>query len=701
MTAITTRPGRSVPEGGTGVTSPFSGYSLQTSTGIPVLLPEQGGRLLGEALLLSPASMWARSTSREGTPVSEGPLRVCLDLGPASLGPLTGELRWHEPAAEEALLGFRLVDVTPAQGRGLLNVLEERLRDGRAVPEASPLPVQEELSGVERVTALLSMIAAVSNKAVSRQPGRRVRLVLERLDAERGLLFWRCAEPLAHWAESGCDVEVVGYNSAYRMRLAAPVGRGEQWVTPLPERLWRVRHRWHRRVPAPPGLRVRFSHPLWAELGWREREAVDLSYSGLGLLGDAGDLLYPGLFLPLGLETARGERIDLRAEVRHVSVSSDERRLCGLEVRPCSERDGMRWMKLVSQSLCPSTRTSEEWLEPLWDLYAASGYFNLAGKSAQHFGQLRLGFLDFNARAARLPHLSCQTVWPSERGVEASLSALKPYQHAWMLHQLGRRPGKPVHAPEAPGQTLRDVYQRTVEHCQGDPEFRWLFSYAESTVPWVRRTHVRFAERMADRGQVLMMNVRLMDVECSEPSGLPRGDLEIGPASMGEKFLLAREIARTRPACYAEALDLTRECLELRGATRTWWEAGMQRERRILVARRGGLPLAALVLESGPPGANLFRLLDSARLFSLCAEGREAYVALLDEARGWFALRERTSFVYLCEDDGAYAQAARLHDDASTRPVLWLIAASLVPEFLEHLQEQSTGRPQSTSPAVS
>ena len=68
-------------------------------------------------------------------------------------------------------------------------------------------------------------------------------------------------------------------------------------------------------------------------------------------------------------------------------------------------------------------------------------------------------------------------------------------------------------------------------------------------------------------------------------------------------------------------------------------------------------------------------------------------MALLDEARGWFALRERTSFVYLCEDDGAYAKAARLHDDPSTQPILWIIPASQVPEFLEHVSEQSVGLP--------
>ncbi|HEY0097201.1 MAG TPA: hypothetical protein VGB96_22935, partial [Archangium sp.] len=401
-----------------------------------------------------------------------------------------------------------------------------------------------------------------------------------------------------------------------------------------------------------------------------------------------------GLFLPLEVELADGECFYLSGEVRHVSSArSDGGRVVGLEVRPRTERDAVLWTGLVSQALSPATRSGEDFLAPLWELYSASGSLHRASASAEHLEALRRSFFDLGRHAARLPQLFCQTVWPSERGVEASLSSMKPYRHSWLLHQLSRRPGRPDNAPQVPGRILRDTYLRTLEHAQSDPEFKWAFCYGESTVPWIYRTHVRFAQRTQGTGQNLVMPLRMMDVECHELSGHSAGDLDIGPASIGEKYLLAGEIARTRPACYVEALDFTRERLELWGVSRAWQGAGLERERRIIVARRQGVPLAALVLELGHPGTNLFRLLDSARLFPLTPEGkRSAYVALLDEARRWFAARGRGSFVFLCEDDGAYAQAARLHDDPATQPILWIIPASQVPEFLEHVSEQSVGR---------
>jgi hypothetical protein len=698
MQTITNQPAIPPLDSHTRVTSPSSGYSLRSGGGIQVILPEQG-RVLGPATLLSPTSVWAVS-DEEVDPLSlEWPLQVCLDTGSSAIGPVWGQLQGTAVVGGgKGALGIQLLDVTAEQGWRILSLLEEELRRGGASPESSPLAVQEEIVGEERRVSVLRMIAAMGNAAVVRRPGQRARVLLERVALEEGRLYWRGLESLAGWNEPTRDLEVVGYNSAFRMRLETLESEGERWVTRLPERLWRVRHRWHRRVVAPRGLRARFSHPLWAELGTRERDVVDVSYSGLSLRSGDEDLLFPGLFLPLELETARGERIRMRCEVRHVSFSqTDGRRLCGLEARPQEPRDAALWTQLVSQTLSPATRTSEELLAPLWDLYSASGYFNLAGKSTESFTQLREDFLDLGARMVALPHLFCQTVWPSARGVEASLSSLKPYQHAWMIHQLGRRPGKPENAPAVPGQILRDVYQRTLEHAQGDASFRWLFCYAEATVPWMQRTHLRFAERVRDPGGALCMNLRLMDVACAELSGEPAGGLEVGPATLGEKQQLVWELARTRPASYVEALDFTRDRLDLRDPARAWSDGGLQRERRILVARRDGEPLAALVLELGQPGTNLFRLLDSARLFPLAPGAQQAYVALLDEARRWFAQRGRSAFTYLCEDEGAYAERARLHDDPTTRPFLWILPASLVPEFLEHIQEQSVGRPRSSS----
>ncbi|PTL81560.1 hypothetical protein [Vitiosangium sp. GDMCC 1.1324] len=671
----------------------YSGYSLHTPSeqGINLIL-SQPGISCSRVTRLSPTAVWALPEPGAEPPPRDRVLQLLLDDNGRTIGPLRGELLWSDPRRYDAPIGLQLVDVTVEQGRQILSVLDAAARAGRAIPAVSPQPIEEALVDPERIRSILKSVCVMKHEGLLRQLGRTLRVSLEYFDVASSRLHWRLEEPESAWGVAPYDIEVVVYNSAYRMRVPAIETRGGRMVTPIPRRLWKVRHRWHRRVPAPEGVRARFHHPLWGELGSLEREAVDVSFNGLCLRGSAEDLVFPGLLLqPIELWGDGDEPILLRGEVRFVG-DKDGQRVFGLQVTPCTPLDESRWVRLVSLALCPSTRGGEALLEPLWELFVDSGYFNLAGKTTAHFEALRSSFLETSHCAAHLPRLFCQTVWPSERGVEATLSSVRPYRHSWLVHQLAKRPGKPAQEVP-PGQILRDIHVRTLEHAQSDPDFRWLVAYVESTVPLIERVHMVYAQAHAASGEALLMPVRLMDVNCDEPSGLPPRGFELGPARFEEKALLAEEIARTRPACYVDALDLSRERLELRDTAAAWRAAGLERERHILVARRNGVPVAAIILELGQPGTNLFRLLDAARLFPLALEGPDAYVALLDEARAWYARRGRTSFVLLREDgDDGYAAAARLHDEPAAKPCLWLLSARLLPEFLEYVSEATVGR---------
>jgi hypothetical protein len=360
-------------------------------------------------------------------------------------------------------------------------------------------------------------------------------------------------------------------------------------------------------------------------------------------------------------------------------------------VEPLTRLDAERGRERAARARFPATRTDGARVEEIWQLFIDSGYFDLAGRSAAWFEARRTSFIELGRRAASLPELLCQAVWTSERGVEATFSAMKPYRSLWLIHQLAKRQGG-SRFERVPGQMLRDLYVRTVEHARTDSGFRWLAAYIESTVPFIHRAHVGFAERMAGTGRVLLRPLRMIDVACDAPGGQDPRDVEVGPATAGERTLLAEEISRTRPASYVEALDLGPEALDLEEAARPWLTAGLERERHLLVARRGSAPLAAAVLEVGPSGTNPFRLLDSARLFPLSPRGREAFPALLDAARRWYARRDRESFVFLSEEDGD-VEAACLRDEApEAKPYLWVIPADLAPEFLEHIHEQTVRR---------
>lgn len=362
-------------------------------------------------------------------------------------------------------------------------------------------------------------------------------------------------------------------------------------------------------------------------------------------------------------------------------------RVCPLPETSHPARTSRPASPLLREVSRPATVTDGSRVEELWQLFVRSGYFNLAGRSAAWFEARRASFIELGRRAGELPEVLCEAVWPSERGVEATFSTLKAYRSTWLVHQLAKRAGG-SRFERFPGQMLSDLYTCAVEHALGDADVRWLAAYIESTVPFVHRAHVGFAERV--EGRSLLRPVRMIDVGCHAPHGEDSRD--IGPAKAAEKQLLAREIARTRPTGYVEALDLGPDALDFEDAARPWRTAGLERERNILVARRGGTPLAAAVLEVGPPGTNPFQLLDAARLFPLSPRGREVFPALMDAARRWYASRGRDSFIFLAEEPGD-VEAAGLHDAApEAKPYLWLIPADLASDFLQHVHEQAASR---------
>lgn len=672
-----------------------AGYSIHgmgdNSIELSVAAPEA---VSGRVTRLSPTMAWVLPHHTAELPSDAQTQAVYLRGNGAVIGPLRGQTVRTGPHSRDTTVGIQLVDVSVEQGRQILAMLNEALRRGVAEPAASALPIQEEIVDRERIRAVLSGIAAIGNKGVLRRMGRTLRISIEQCDAETGELRWSTEDvSQSDWGEAPYDIDIIGYNSAYRLRLTQATARGNRMVTPMPSQLWRIRHRWHRRVPAPPGATIRFKHPLWRELPTIERPAVDLSLGGFCIRNAPDDLVFPGLHLPdIELDTGDGERIRLKGEVRYVAARAGG--VCGVAVTP-HPSDEPAWVRFVSQTLCPTTRTSENLLEPLWDLFIMSGYFNLAGKTAEDFDILKRDFVTLARRAAQIPQLFCQTVWPSERGIEATLSFAKVYRNSWMLHQLAKRPGKPPAVAHVPGQILRDIYLRTFEHSQSDPDYKWALSYAESTTAFVEKSHLRYGRRMAHTGQSLVMPVRMMHANSNEFSGVPADGIQFDLATAEEKGLLLEEIARTRPPCYIEALDFTPERLEMRAMVDTWRGYGLQRERQILVARRDGRPLAALILETGEPGTNLFRLMDAARIFPLAPDAKQVYVPLLDEARRWYLERNVDTFLYLREDqDTSYAHAAHLHDSDEAEPFLWIISSKLVPDFLEYVSELTVGRPQ-------
>ena len=703
MHAITERLTAFAPgaPGAVSVSGPYSGYSLHGPGGIQVVLPEQG-TVLGRATLLSPTAVWALP----GRPAARcrreiGRCGVCLDAGGHHSAPCrarpAGAIRGGRapPSASSSW-------TSPRSRAGRSSPCwTRRRREGRAEPEVSPLPV--------RRTSSSPSASGPSSKSVCamKQPGRAAPAgphaagdagVLGRREPRR--CTGACAEPGAEWGEAPYDIEVVGYNSAYRMRVAALDARGDWLVTPLPQRLWRVRHRWHRRVPRPRRTCAPASTTpcgrSWARASAR---SLDVSFSGPGPARRRRRSRLPGpALLPLELER-RGRRAPLPEWRGAPRVGRAAGWAAG--VRPAGAPAHAAGRGAVDAARLPGALprhahqrgAARAAVGPVAD----SGYFNLAGRSA---GALRgscarASSTRASARRA-LPQLFCQTVWPSERGVEATLSSVQaPTATPGWCTSSARRPGSPPTARTCPGQILRDIYLRTLEHAQGDPEFRWLLSLRRvhrpllvPDAPALRPAACRTA------GRRWCMPVRMMEVECDEPSGQPADGPGHRPGpSARSTCWRGRSPAPARPAT---SRRWTSPASAWSCGTRPGLAGGGAGAR---AAHAGGAPRGrAAGRARARAGARRGRTSSACWTPRACSRSppraADAYVALLDEARRWFALPGPRLLRLPVRGRGrrlrAGGPAARRPPARS--PACGCISARLLPEFLEHVSEATVGR---------
>lgn len=329
-------------------------------------------------------------------------------------------------------------------------------------------------------------------------------------------------------------------------------------------------------------------------------------------------------------------------------------------------------------------------------MFERSGYFRLSGKSPGDFERMQAEYREAHEKLEGYRRLGYRVVrpMPSGKAVEASLSWLKPYSGSWLAHQLARhQPGNEKLRSTA-REALRDVYLRGFEPAQTDPEVKWFLAYCEANVRWVRFTAFDFAEWYQHTGQACMVPFRFMEADARREWELPEG-FSLGAPTEEEKAALFERLKATRPEAYREALDLVPERFGLEALKAKWAEAGLKRERDVLVARKNGRALAVGVLETAHVGLNLFHVLDGLRVISLVdeasEEGQEAMLALLAGAAEWYRARGLSVFVHYVESEHTgYTEKAKLVDLGEGR--IWILSAQLLPDFIEHLCEATTPR---------
>lgn len=480
-------------------------------------------------------------------------------------------------------------------------------------------------------------------------------------------------------------VQFEGHTSVYRTEFDRFRRLDDAIALPIPEKLLRLQYRTSPRVTAPAGSTLSFAHPFLPDRRI-VRSIRDVSRDGVGFITRMpDDQLHATLLLrDVMIRFPSGPALHFTGRVRVISPGTDGALdSTGLQLFPASDEDAAGWYDRVGDLLIPSTRVGGTWSEDLWDLYEASGYFSLSGKSPPHFRQLREPFANVVRKLDEAPQIGCQVVWPSERGVEASLALLKIYQSSWFAFQLAKRPGNPP-GGVAGKQVLRSVHMRAYEHAQLDPDLRWIVALVQDSARWSKLVYYDLPARYVHTGLSAVVPLQVYEVDLREPHKARPSRWHIGDAKQAEISAFLAQLAEQRTGPYLEALDYVPARFDLGATQGAWGRAGLARERSVLVARRGDRPVAIAVLESADPGLHLFGLLDLVRLYELEPGGAAAFTGLVDRARAWYGRRSRTGFTVIVE-------VGTLDARPDTRDLghasLTIFSTELLPCFLEHILE--------------
>lgn len=623
------------------------------------------------------------------------PASVVLGLGERWTTALQAEVTDISNGGPEAPPELRLRFVAPPleAGRKIVSALESMRESGQLLtPEARPV-WRETITRPERILRICEAMATRTTRGVARaEDGSRTEVYAEHFDKYDGVIGWRAEGPLP---ATPFAMEAFGYSSVLYFRVEKAWMEQGLWMMSLPQELTRYRHRWLRRAPTSIECHLSFEHPLWPQVRVH-RAMLDVSYEGLSFITEPGeDLLYPGMRIPcMEVEMPGRAPVKLFAEVRNISGSSRGRR-CGIWVSPIGADQALAWRELVEEQMHPRTRVSGDWNPGTWELFEKSGYFRLSGKEPLKFAALKGQFYEAQSKLDGQLRIGYRAVKPMAGGVEATLSALKPYAGSWLAHQLARQQSPSADKKVSAREALRDIYLRAFEPAQMDPDVKWFFAYCEANVRWIRFINFDFAQWYEHTGQSAVMSFRLMegDVDNAWPA-LPDG-IEVGDITSEEKQQFFTHLEKTKPLAYREALDLVPERFDLAATQALWATAQLSRERSVMVARSKGKAVAVAILETAHRGLNLFHVLDGIRIIPLLDEGQpevqDAMLALLTRAADWYKERGRSVFVHYVEAQVVeYAERAALADLGEGK--LWIISHTLLPEFLEHLCESSTPR---------
>ncbi|MBS2021035.1 MAG: hypothetical protein JST92_01395, partial [Deltaproteobacteria bacterium] len=493
-----------------------------------------------------------------------------------------------------------------------------------ALPSAQPVKSSRLTDGAARAGLLRAALkAGALSLQTTEGDGAATQIESGHVDLEHGELRLHASlVPFEAWEVVRGTFELGG--GSYRFLTSV------KSVDPLVLRLPAQIEGAHRRSSArwrPEGgepIKVELESPLLPG-GPARRTVLEISSTGLSFEAHPEfDLFPPGMRLTrvelkLGSLTLR-----CRGEVKNLlPLPHDTRTLrCGIVLEGLSATERTQLADAVMRRRFPGLADGQDLpVDNLWQFFLDTRFLYpeklaalgpVAGEVRQTFEKLR------TAGSGLFKSL----VFTEGEKVFAHLSAARAYRRTWLVqHLAGATRLKGRQAPRIVNLGLSEYFGQNT-----DLEYVKVFFRPDNK--WPARVFGSFAKRMTDRqlSDLRELHYQTLPTDCILPGN---DQIRVIEADGGDLSVVERHFVATERGLMLRSDDLTRASLGMSELSEAWKAAGMQRERRVLLALRGDEPVGFALAEISSPGLNLSELLSAFRLVVLpsAVEGDDAFTA--------------------------------------------------------------------------
>lgn len=576
-------------------------------------------------------------------------------------------------------------------------LIAEFLRRQRSLERLSPaagplLCVRDEA----RIAGILRLHGLASGRRLSVYRGDQPLPARLRLDAiAPRMAHLETTSDLENALEEGASYSFLlpGSGAAFLFSATARRCRGHAVTLSFPAEMLQGGFRDSLRLPTRQGEGLLVSFPHHRTDGLRRaRVAQDVSDQGLSFPLETGqDLLLPGDRLDdLRVELPTGT-VSTLAIVRSIAPRDGAPGLtCGIELLDFEgAADRKRWERYLFSKAHPRTLDEGPDLAGMaWEMLDSSGYLDLWTRAEDRERLERRFRATWTWPAAVPSHL---LVLQEESRATGTIATNRLYPKTWLLHSLGvdkdarRRHGAIL-------DLARELYAALFRLVKGETEGRFFALFVQKDKRWTELLYGGFIRTLPVDAPSLFDEYVLYKCRTEdEPVPLPT-DAASWSVREADPDELARVAGRLRgllTPLEIDAYSYGEDEIDLRAFSA---EDPAVSRRRVLVARDAEGPGAALVLESGSEGLNVFGLLNSCRIFflrelhdraevkgvcdALLAAAREAYRALDVREFIIFATREAMA-------EAAFERGGCLVSDG----VRWVASCELLQPWTVYIDE--------------